>query len=66
MFALFFNDLSGITPPPYSLSPVRGEGVAIGRRDYFFGDWHTYDGVQRTARPTKFGSWVMGSSDRSM
>ena len=46
--------------------PMRGEGAAIENRYYSCGVRHSYDGVQRTARPTKFGSRVMGSSDRSM
>jgi len=38
--ALIFNDLRGLTPHPLSLSPLRGEGAAMGHRHYFFGNWH--------------------------
>ena len=37
--------------------PMKGEGIAMGHRDYFFGNRQRYDGVQRTARPAEFGSW---------
>ena len=46
------NDLRALTPHPWSLSPLRGEGAAIGGRQYSFVLRHGYDGVQRTARPT--------------
>jgi len=46
-----------------SLSPLRGEGNAIGHRHYSFGVRHSFDGVQRTARPNKFGSWVVSRSE---
>jgi hypothetical protein len=31
MWGLIFNDLRGLTPHPWSLSPLRGEGAAIGQ-----------------------------------
>jgi len=33
--ALIFNDLRDLTPHPGSLSPLRGEGAAIGHPYYF-------------------------------
>jgi hypothetical protein len=35
----YFNDLRDLTPTP-ALSPLRGEGAAIGSRHYFFFRWH--------------------------
>jgi len=52
---VFSNDLRGLTPHPCSRSPLRGEGAMIGHRHDFSGSRHSYDGVQRTARPAKFG-----------
>jgi hypothetical protein len=37
----------------------------MGHRHYFFGNRHSYDGVQRTARPTKFGTWAVSRSKRN-
>ena len=45
------------------LTPLRGEGAANGHHYYSFGVRHSYDGVQRTARPTKFGSWPVSRSE---
>jgi hypothetical protein len=63
MSVLFYNDLRDFTPHPRSLSPLRGEGTAIGYRHYSFGLRHSYDGVQRTARPANFGSWSASRSE---
>jgi hypothetical protein len=52
-----FNDPRDLTPHPWSLSALRGEGAAIGNGQYSFVLRHSYDGVQRTAGPTNFGSW---------
>ena len=46
-----------------NLSPLRGEGAAIGGRNNLDVVRHSYDGVQRTARPTKFGSWPVSRSE---
>ena len=40
---------------PLTLSPLRGEGIALGHHDYFLGTWRSYDGGQGTARLTQFG-----------
>jgi len=34
----------------------------MGHRHYCSGNRRSYDGVQRTARPTQFGSWVVSRS----
>jgi len=62
MHALVFDDLRDLTPRPLSLSPLRGEGAAVGHRYYSLGSRHCYDGVLRTARRTKFGSSAMSRS----
>ena len=54
--------LSPLTP---ALSPLRGEGAANGHHYYSFGVRHSYDGVQRTARPTQFGSGEVSRSEWS-
>ena len=59
---LLSKDLRDLTPHPLSLSPLWGVGAAIGHRHYYFIYWHSYDGVQRTARPTQFGSWAVRRS----
>jgi hypothetical protein len=41
MWVLNSNDLRDLTPHPWSLSPLRGEGAALGDRHYFFGLRHT-------------------------
>jgi len=61
---LISDDLRGLTPHPYSLSPLRGEGGAIGSHSNLFGLRHSYDGVRRTTRPANFGSWPMSRSER--
>ena len=65
MCVLIFNDLRYLTPHPLSLSPLRGEGDAFGHPYYSFGNWHCYDGVQRTACPTNVGSWPVSRSERN-
>jgi hypothetical protein len=45
-----------------NLSPLRGEGAAIGNRSYLGVVRHSDDGAQRTARPTIFcaGGVIIG------
>jgi hypothetical protein len=54
--------ISKVSPLTPTLSPLRGEGSAIGSRHNFMILRHSYDGVQRTARPTNFGSWTVSRS----
>ena len=37
----------------------------MGHRHYFLGNRHCDDGVQRTGRPTEFGSWPVSRSERN-
>jgi len=37
----------------------------MGNRRYYFDLWRSYDGVQGTARPTKFSSWAVSWSERN-
>jgi hypothetical protein len=46
MRELNFNDLRDLTPHPQSLSPLRGEGAAIGQRHNIF--------VLRHSNPLRF------------
>jgi len=50
---LISDDLRGLTPHPYSLSPLRGEGAAIGNRHYSF--------VLRHSNVS--GSWAVSGSE---
>jgi hypothetical protein len=61
MSVLISNDLRNLTPHAYSLSPLRGEGAALGNRYYFFGLRHSCAGVQRTARQVCFVGGVRGA-----
>jgi hypothetical protein len=45
------------------LTSLRGEGGAIGSRSYLGTIRHSYDGVQRTARPTTLGQWYILSGN---
>jgi hypothetical protein len=49
-------------PSPLPLSPLRGEGAALGDRDYSDVMRHGDDGGQRTARPTDWSPSTEGAS----
>jgi hypothetical protein len=56
MWVLISTGLRALTPHPWSLSALRGEGAAIAHRRYSFVKRHSYDVVQRSDEPYLAGN----------